>query len=87
MKKKSNIITDANIPQIKKIKNISDVEFRVFSQWGEDGIIDWVINQIPNISKNFIEIGTEDYKEANTRFLLMNKNYFIGKLWKSFRTY
>ena len=61
--------------KFKKIKNISDVEFRVFSQWGEDGIIDWVINQIPNISKNFIEIGTEDYKEANTRFLLMNKNW------------
>ena len=61
--------------KFKKIKNISDVEFRVFSQWGEDGIIDWVINQIPNISKNFIEIGTEDFKEANTRFLLMNKNW------------
>ena len=61
--------------RFKKIKNISDVEFRVFSQWGEDGIIDWVINQIPNISKNFIEIGTEDFKEANTRFLLMNKNW------------
>ena len=61
--------------RFKKIKDISDVEFRVFSQWGEDGIIDWIVNQIPNISKNFIEIGTEDYKEANTRFLLMNKNW------------
>ena len=61
--------------QIKKLKNLSEVEFRVFSQWGEDGIIDWVINKFPNIPKSFLEIGTQDYKESNTRFLLINKNW------------
>ena len=25
----------------KKIKDLSDIEFQVYSQWGEDGIIDW----------------------------------------------
>lgn len=59
----------------KKIKDLSEVEFQVFSQWGEDGIIDWLVNKISNISKTFLEIGTEDYKESNTRFLLINKNW------------
>ena len=75
-----NLINSGKILSIKhlkfkKINDISNVEFRIFSQWGEDGIIDWLINQVPNIPKNFIEIGTEDYKESNTRFLLINKNW------------
>ena len=59
----------------KKIKDLSDVEFQVYSQWGEDGIIDWLINKYPEIPKIFLEIGTQDYKESNTRFLLINKNW------------
>ena len=60
---------------IKKIKNLSEVEFQVYSQWGEDGIIDWLINKFPEIPKNFLEIGTQDYKESNTRFLLISRNW------------
>ncbi len=60
---------------LNKIENLSEVEFQVYSQWGEDGIIDWLINKFPKIPKNFLEIGTEDYKESNTRFLLTNKNW------------
>ena len=59
----------------KKIKDLSDVEFQVYSQWGEDGIIDWLINKFPEIPKSFLEIGTQDYRESNTRFLLINKNW------------
>ena len=61
--------------KIKKIKNLSEVEFKVYSQWGEDGIIDWITNRFPNLPKSFLEIGTENYLEANTRFLLINKNW------------
>ncbi|MDC1112487.1 hypothetical protein OAS43_01630 [Candidatus Pelagibacter sp.] len=61
-----------------KIKELSEIEFQVFSQWGEDGIIDWLINKFSPIPKIFVEIGTEDYSESNTRFLLINKN------WKGF---
>lgn len=59
----------------KKIKNFSDVEFQVFSQWGEDGIIDWLICKIDNLPQIFLEIGTQDYLESNTRYLLQNKNW------------
>jgi hypothetical protein len=50
-------------------------EFRVFSQWGEDGIIQFLINQVPIENKVFVEFGVGDYTESNTRFLLRNNNW------------
>lgn len=57
------------------ICKLNDAEFKVFSQWGEDGIIQWLIKKIPIKNKTFIEFGVEDYEESNTRFLLMNNNW------------
>lgn len=56
-------------------RNICEAEFKVFSQWGEDGIIQWIISKVPSIEPVFIEFGVEDYRESNTRFLLMNNNW------------
>jgi len=50
-------------------------EFRVFSQWGEDGIIQFLISQINIEEKTFVEFGVEDYAQANTRFLMVNNNW------------
>jgi len=60
---------------IKKIEDLSEVEFCAFSQWGEDGIIDWLIERLPSIPKTFIEFGVEDYRQSNTRLLLQLKNW------------
>ncbi|MGZ8201163.1 MAG: hypothetical protein ACXWUC_10295, partial [Methylosarcina sp.] len=54
------------------IKNIHDAEFKVFSQWGDDGIIQYLINRIDIPVKKFVEFGVADYTESNTRFLLLN---------------
>ena len=59
----------------KKIKDFSEVEFSSFSQWGDDGIIDWLIEKLNLKNKNFIEIGVQDYWESNTRFLLKKRNW------------
>jgi hypothetical protein len=56
-------------------KSIRDAEFRVFSQWGEDGIIQYLIRRVPIARKIFVEFGVENYVEANTRFLLINDNW------------
>jgi hypothetical protein len=56
-------------------KNLSSFEFKVFSQWGEDGIIDYLISNLEIKSKTFIEFGVENYSEANTKFLLLNRNW------------
>jgi hypothetical protein len=55
--------------------DIREAEFKVFSQWGEDGIIQWIIASIPNPIPVFIEFGVENYTESNTRFLLMHNNW------------
>ena len=57
------------------LKNIQKAEFRVFSQWGDDGIIQFLVNYLDLEKKDFIEFGVEDYSESNTRFLLMNDNW------------
>jgi hypothetical protein len=61
----------------KVMPYLRDAEFRVTSQWGEDGIIDWLIERakIPPVSQSFIEFGVGTYREANTRFLLQNRNW------------
>ena len=56
-------------------RELREVEFRVFSQWGDDGIIQYLIHNVPIASDAFVEFGVEDYSEANTRFLLLNDNW------------
>lgn len=60
---------------VTKPDSLSDFEFSVFSQWGEDGIIEWLVEHLSPLPQIFIEFGVEDYSEANTRFLLMNRNW------------
>jgi len=58
-----------------KITNIRDAEVKIFSQYGEDGIIDFLLFKLDLINDIvFIEIGTGDYEEANTRFLCETRN-------------
>jgi hypothetical protein len=56
-------------------ENIEQAEFKVFSQWGDDGIIDFLVSYLDIPEKSFIEFGVEDYTESNTRFLLINHNW------------
>ncbi len=57
------------------INNIHEAEYKVFSQWGDDGIIDFLVSYLNVKNKTFIEFGVEDYRESNTRFLLINRNW------------
>jgi hypothetical protein len=54
---------------------LKDHEFKVFSQWGEDGIIQYLTRAIDIAHPTFIEFGVEDFREANCRFLLMKDNW------------
>jgi hypothetical protein len=55
--------------------NIPDIEFKVFSQFGDDGIIQYLIKKLAIEVDTFIEFGVENYNESNTRFLLQNNNW------------
>jgi hypothetical protein len=56
-------------------ENIQQAEFKAFSQWGDDGIIEFLVFYLDISEKSFIEFGVEDYTESNTRFLLINHNW------------
>ncbi len=53
-------------------------EFQTFSQFGEDGIISWILGRVPIARRFFVEFGVEDYRESNTRFLLMSGGGWSG---------
>lgn len=55
--------------------SLHSVEFQAYSQWGEDGIIQYLINKIDIERKIFVEFGVANYQESNTRFLLVNNNW------------
>lgn len=57
------------------IKDLKKAEFRVFSQWNDDGIIQFLVQYLDIKPHTFVEFGVEDYKEANSRFLLVNNNW------------
>jgi hypothetical protein len=61
--------------QKTSIKNLSEVEFQVFSQGGEDGILQYLISKLEIPHKTFIEFGVENYLESNTRYLFLNNNW------------
>ena len=56
-------------------ESLNEYEFRVFSQGGEDGIIQYLLRNIKISRKIFVEFGVENYTECNTRFLLINNNW------------
>jgi len=68
-------IAARQIAAIPSIGTLRDVEFKVFSQWGEDGIIEWLVGALDLRENTFVEFGVENYREANTRFLAMNRNW------------
>ncbi len=50
-------------------------EFKVFSQWGEDGIIQYLTQRLAIQHLTFIEFGVEDFWESNCRFLMMKDQW------------
>jgi hypothetical protein len=55
--------------------DLAGAEFRTFSQWGEDGILQHLLRHVAVSKKIFVEFGVENYTESNTRFLLLNNNW------------
>jgi len=50
------------------IRQLWDSEIRVFSQWGEDGIITFLFDSIGISKPRIIEIGAGNFEECNSRF-------------------
>ncbi len=73
-----DLLAGMHVERVKKMDdkaNLFDAEFKVSSQFGEDGIIQYIINKVHIRNKIFVEFGVENYLESNTRFLLRNNNW------------
>lgn len=55
--------------------SLADVEFSIFSQFGDDGIIQFLLKEVQPQEHFFIEFGVENFMESNTRFLMQNNNW------------
>jgi hypothetical protein len=78
LERQSVLLGETRAAQIRSydfIETLADSEFSVFSQWGEDGILAWLVDVIGPMHETFIEFGVEDYREANTRYLIMSRNW------------
>lgn len=65
----------AKVVQMNGYEKLADLEFKVFSQFGDDGIIQYLTQALALRHKTFVEFGVEDYFESNTRFLLQKDNW------------
>jgi len=57
-----------------KVKNLWDSEVKVYSQWGEDGILDYICEIIALAKPRFLEIGAGNFLECNSRFIAEFRN-------------
>lgn len=63
------------VAQVRHPASLAEVEFRVHSQFGDDGILQWLVARLPLLPRSFVEFGVEDYSESNTRFLMVNNGW------------
>lgn len=52
---------------------LSDAEVTVFSQWGEDGILDYLCDITSLDRPTILELGAGNFEECNSRFLVENR--------------
>jgi len=64
-----------SLPRAGEAKSLAEAEFKVFSQFGDDGIIQYLVRSVGPVPATFIEFGVEDYRESNTRLLLVKDNW------------
>ena len=66
---------NCRLAQLTPPTSLLAAEFKVFSQSNEDGIIQYLVDQVEVPNRTFVEIGVQDYSESNTRFLASNNNW------------
>lgn len=65
----------AHLHRVHPPASLQEAEFRVFSQFGDDGLIQYLVRALAPTERSFVEFGVESYQEANTRFLLQHDNW------------
>lgn len=61
--------------EARDFTRLDQYAFKVFSQWGEDGILQFLVREVAIEHRTFIEFGVEDFTESNCRFLMMKDHW------------
>lgn len=81
-------------PKYSNPKRLNKYEFNIYSQTGEDGIIEEIFRRIGTTNKYFVEFGVSDGLENNTAYLLLKgwkglwlegSDVFYKKIIKTFK--
>ncbi|KAJ3218293.1 hypothetical protein HK099_005110 [Clydaea vesicula] len=64
----SNDVVDA-YSKLKFFYNIEKFEKKIYSQYGDDGAIEYIFSNLGTTNKFYVEFGTENAQECNTRAL------------------
>lgn len=75
-KKAVELYLENNIIHIEKPKPFHEYFSTIYSQWGEDGILEEIFNRIKIKNKFFVEFGAGDgFKISNTAHLRINQGW------------
>jgi hypothetical protein len=66
---------ETRLQRMRPPESFDQAEFKIFSQFGEDGIIQYLLACVDIQEETFVEIGVESYQESNTRFLALHDNW------------
>lgn len=66
---------EMHLQALRGLHDLGAREMKVTSQWGEDGVLQALLEVVPVGSRRFIEFGVENYRESNTRFLLQHGHW------------
>ena len=61
----------------RSARSLRELEYGYMSQFGEDGILEYLTARVPEKDQWFVEFGVQDYVESNTRLLLL-RDYWKG---------
>ncbi len=65
------------------LSNLREAEFSIFSQGGDDGILQYLTHHVADCPHVYVDIGGGNYTQPDTRFLLQNswwKGYIIDRV-------
>ena len=75
IKHESGLIQDLLIRTQPTLDEWTSAGYSVYSQFEEDGLIQHLIRKVKVDRDHFVEIGIEDYRQSNTRFLLEKSDW------------
>ena len=75
IKHESGVIQDLLFRSHSEFDEWDSAGYSVYSQFDEDGLIQHLLRKVKVDRDHFVEIGVEDYRQSNTRYLLEHSNW------------